>query len=85
MKLSGVKSQTTAQPKRAEQNKKTQSKPGMIEGRQWSLQCHRCQGYGHSQNVRPGKDQGGSTPVSQSNQKKTCAMVAKMVKRLARV
>ena len=45
-----------------------------------SLQCHRCQGYTHRQSecatkISPCKHQKGSTPVSQSSQRKTCAMV----------
>ena len=45
-------------------------------------QCYRCQGYDNRQpecliKVSPGKDQKSLTPVSQSNQKKTGAMVAK--------
>ena len=47
-----------------------------------ALQCYRCRGFGHRQSecgtkISPGKDQkGSSTPVSQSSQKKTRAMVA---------
>ena len=51
---------------------------------QRSLQWYRCQGFGHRQSecctkISPGKDQkGSSTPVSQSSQKKTRAMVAQL-------
>ena len=54
------------------------------QGCQRSLQCYRCQGFGHRQSecgtkISPGKDQkGSSTPVSQSSQKKTHAMVAQL-------
>ena len=46
------------------------------------LQCYRCQGYDHRQSecltkVSTGKDQESSTPVDQSNQKKTRVMVTK--------
>ena len=46
------------------------------------VQCYRYQGYGHRQaecpiKVSPSKDQKCSTPVGQSNQKKTRATVAK--------
>ena len=66
---------TTVQTRRAEQRKPTQSKCEMTQGRQRSLQYYRCQGYGHRQSecatkVSPGKDQKGSTTVSQSSQKK---------------
>ena len=52
------------------------------QGHQRLLQCYRCQGYDHRQSeslikVSTGKDQESSTPVDQSNQKKTRAMVAK--------
>ena len=77
---SRVKSQTTDQPKCAEQNKKNSLN---ARGR-YSATGAKVMAT-DSQNVRPGKDQKGLTPVSQSNQKTTCAMVAKMVKRLARV
>ena len=46
--------------------------------------CYRCRGFGHRQSecgtkISPGKDQkGSSTPVSQSSQKKTRAMVAQL-------
>ena len=68
--------------KRAKQRKPTQSKLDTTQGRQRSLQCHRCQGYGHRQSecptkVTPGKDQKSSTPVGQSNQKKNRAMVTR--------
>ena len=71
------KSKATVQPRRADQNKTTQSKPDSSQGRQRSLQCYRCRGFGHRQSecgtkISPGKDQkGSSTPVSQSSQKKT--------------
>ena len=75
------KSESTVQPKRAEQRKLTQSKLDATQGRQRSLQCYRCQGYGHRQSECPtkvslGKDQKSSTPVGQSNQKKTRAILA---------
>ena len=62
--------------------RRTQSKPDSLQGCQRSLQCYCCQGFGHRQSecgtkISPGKDQkGSSTPVSQSSQKKTRAMVA---------
>ena len=76
------KSKATVQPRRADQKKTTQSKPDSSQGRQRSLQCYRCHGFGHRQSecgtkISPGKDQKGSLiPVSQSSQKKTRAMVA---------
>ena len=78
------KSKATVQPRRADQKKTTQSKPDSSQGRQRSLQCYRCRGFGHRQSecgtkISPGKDQkGSSTPVSQSSQKKTRAMVAQL-------
>ena len=78
------KSKATVQPRRADQKKTTQSKPDLSQGRQRSLQCYRCHGFGHMQSecgtkISPGKDQkGSSTPVSQSSQKKTGAMVAQL-------
>ena len=65
-----------------ELRKPTQSKLDTTQGRQRSLQCYRCQGYGHRQSewstkVSLGKVQKSSTPVGQSNQKKTRAMMAK--------
>ena len=78
------KSKATVQPRRVDQKKTTQSKPDSSQGRQRSLQCYRCRGFGHRQSecgtkVIPGKDQkGSSTPVSQSSQKKTRAMVAQL-------
>ena len=61
----GGKSKTTAQ------KKLTQSKPDLSHGSQRSLQCYSCT------KTSPGKHQNGSsTPVSQSGQKKTRAMVA---------
>ena len=45
----GGKTKSTVQPKRAEQRKPTQSKLDATKGRQRSLQCYRCQGYGHRQ------------------------------------
>ena len=78
------KSKATVQPRRADQKKMTQSKPDSSQGRQRSLQCYRCRGFGHRQSecgtkICPGKDQkGSSTPVSQSSQKKTRAMVAQL-------
>ena len=52
-----------------------------MQGRHRSLQCYRCQAYGHRQSeclakVSPGKDQKSSIPVGQSNQKKTHVIVA---------
>ena len=82
----GGKSKAIVQPRRADQKKLTQSKPGSSQGRQRSLQCYRCQGFGHRQSksctkICPSKDQkGSSTPVSQSSQKKTRAMVAVLCK-----
>ena len=78
------KSKATVQPRRADQKKTTQSKPDSLQGRQRLLQCYRCRGFGHRQSecgtkISPGKDQkGSSTPVSQSSQKKTRAMVAQL-------
>ena len=78
------KSKATVQPRRADQKKTTQSKPDSSQGRQRSLQCYGCRGFGHRQSecgtkISPGKDQkGSSTPVSQSSQKKTRAMVAQL-------
>ena len=78
----GGRSKATVQPRRADQNKSTQSKPDSSQGRQRSLQCYSCQGFGHRQSecgtkVSPGKDQKvSSTPVNQCSQKKTRAMVA---------
>ena len=75
------KSKATVQPRRVDQKETTQSKPDSSQGRQRSLQCYRCHGFGHRQSecgtkISPGKDQkGSSTPVSQSSQKKTRAMV----------
>ena len=53
-----------------------------MQGRQRSLQCYRCQGYGHRQSecvtkVSPSKNRKSLTPVCQSNQKNTRAMVAR--------
>ena len=78
------KSKATVQPRRADQKKTTLSKPDSSQGRQRSLQCYRCRGFGHRQSecgtkISPGKDQkGSSTPVSQSSQKKTRAMLAQL-------
>ena len=78
------KSKTTVQQRHADQKKATQSKPDSSQGRHRLLPCYRCQGFGHRQSecdtkISPGKDQKGlSTPVSQSSQKKTCAMVAQL-------
>ena len=78
------KSKATVQPRRADQKKTTQSKSDWSQGRQRLLQCYRCRGFGHRQSecgtkISPGKDQkGSSTPVSQSGQKKTRAMVAQL-------
>ena len=77
------KTKSTVQPKRAEQRKPMQSKLDTTKGRQRSIQCYSCQGYvNHRQSecltqVSYGKDQKSSMPVGQSNQKKTCAMVAR--------
>ena len=74
----------TVQPRHADQTKTTQSKPDSSQGRQRSLQCYHCHGFGHRQSecgtkISPGKDQKGSlTPVSQSSQKKNRAMVAQL-------
>ena len=76
------KNKATGQPRRADQKKSTQSKPDSSQSRQRLLQCYCCHGFGHRQSecvtkISPGKDQKGSlTPVSQSSQKKTRAMVA---------
>ena len=78
------KSKATVQPRRVDQKKTTQSKPDSSQGRQRLLQCYRCRCFGHRQSecgtkISPGKDQkGSSTPVSQSSQKKTRAMVAQL-------
>ena len=78
------KSKAAVQPRRVDQKKTTQSKPDSSQGRQRSLQCYRCRGFGHRQSecgtkISPSKDQkGSSTPVSQSSQKKTRAMVAQL-------
>ena len=78
------KSKATVQPRRVDQKKTTQSKPDSSQGRQRSLQCYRCRGFGHRQSecgtkISPGKDQkGSSTPVIQSSQKKTRAMLAQL-------
>ena len=78
------KSKATVQPRRADQKKTTQSKPDSSQGRQRLLRCYHCQGFGHRQSecstkFSPGKDQKSlSTPVSQSSQKKTRAMVAQL-------
>ena len=59
---------------------RNRSKPDTTQGRQRSLQFHRCRGYRHRKsecpNKCPGKDHRSLTPVSQSNLK-TRAMVAK--------
>ena len=77
-----IKFTCTVQPKHAKQRKPTQSKLHMTQGRQRSLQWYRCQRYGHRPSEYPtkvshAKDQKRWTPVGESNQKKTCAMVAK--------
>ena len=78
------KSKAAVQPRHVDQKKTTQSKPDSSQGRQRSPQCYRCRGFGHRQSecgtkISPGKDQkGSSTPVSQSSQKKTRAMVAQL-------
>ena len=78
------KSKATVQPRRVDQKKTTQSKPDSSQGRQRLMQCYRCRGFGHRQSecgtkISPGKDQkGSSTPVSQSSQKKTRAMVVQL-------
>ena len=43
------KSKATVQPRRVDQKKTTQSKPDSSQGRQRSLQCYRCRGFGHRQ------------------------------------
>ena len=78
----GGKTKSTVQPKRAEQRRQTQSELDTTQGHQKSLQCYRCQGYGHRQSeyptkASPSKDQKSLTPVGQSNQKKTRAMLAR--------
>ena len=78
----GGKTKSTVRLKRAEQRKPTQCKLDTTQGRQRSLQCYRCQGYGHRQSecptkVSPGKDQKSSMAVGHSNQKKTRAMMAR--------
>ena len=45
----GGKNKDTVQPRHADQKKLTQSKPDSSQGRQRSLQCYRCQGFGHRQ------------------------------------
>ena len=78
------KSKATVQPRRVDQKKSIESKPDSSQGRQRSLQCYRCQRFGHRQSecntkISPGKDQkGSSTPVSQSSQKKTRVMLAQL-------
>ena len=78
------KSKATVQPRRVDQKKTTQSKPDSSQGCQRLLQCYRCRGFGHRQSecgtkISPRKDQKvSSTPVSQSSQKKTRAMVAQL-------
>ena len=80
------KTKARVQPRRADQKKMTQAKPDLSQGRQRSLQCYCCHGFEHRQSecgtkISPGKDQkGSSTPVSQSSQKKTRAMVAQLDK-----
>ena len=60
----------------------TQSKFDTTQGRQRSLQCYRCQGYGYRQSECPtkvsfDKGQKSLTPLGQSNQKRTRAIVPK--------
>ena len=43
------KSKATVQPRRADQKILTQPKPDSSQGRQRSLQCYHCQGFGHRQ------------------------------------
>ena len=82
----GGKSKATVQPSSADQKKSKQSKPDSSQGRQRSLECYRCQGFGHRQlecdtKISPGKYHKGSwTPVGQSSQKKTRAIVAQLVR-----
>ena len=77
-------SKATVQPRCADQKKLIQSKPDSSQGRQRSLQCKSGHGFGHRQSecgtkISPSKDQkGSSTPVSQSSQKKTRAMVPQL-------
>ena len=57
----GGKTESTVQSKCAEQRRQTQSKLDTTRKLQKSLQCYRCQGYGHRQSecttkVSPGKD-----------------------------
>ena len=76
------KNKATVQPRHADQKKSSQSKPDSSQGRQRSLQCYHCQGFGHNKSecgtkISPSKDQKDlSTPVNQSSKKKTRAMVA---------
>ena len=56
------KRKATVQPRHMDQKKSIQSKPDSSQGRQRSLQCYHCQGFGHRQSERgtkisPGKDQ----------------------------
>ena len=87
----GGKSKATVQPRYVDQKKSTQAKPDLSQGRKRWLQCYCCQGFGHIQSecgtkISPGKDQkGSSTPVSQSSQKKTRAMVAKLTRTAKRL
>ena len=76
----GGKGKAKAHPRCADQ-KKLKPKPDSLQGCQRSLQCYRSKGFGHRQSecttkFSPGKDQkGSSTPVSQSSQKNTHAIV----------
>ena len=85
----GGKIKSTVQPKHAEQRKPAQSK--LKQGRQRSLQCYRCQGYGHRQSecltkVSPSKDQKSLMPVGTRRRLMQWWLgPMKMVKRLLRV
>ena len=65
------KSKATVQPRRVDQKKTTQSKPDSLQGRQMSLQCYRCRGFGHRQSecgtkISPGKGSEGFVDTSES-------------------
>ena len=77
------KSKATVQPRHVDQ-KKTTVQTRFVTRTPELLRCYLCQGFRHRQSecgtkISPSKDQkGSSTPVSQSSQKKTCAMVAQL-------
>ena len=70
------KSKATVQPRRADQKKTTQSKPDSSQGRQRSLHCYRCRGFGHRQSVlykdlsRQGSE--GFVDISESPEEDSC-------------